>query len=186
MKCGPTGIGFTFESLLGKNEDSLSVPDFDNIEIKTHRKSSKSYINLFNYNPIGSTSYEVKRLFENYGYLSVKDKSKKVLFCSVYSNYIVDVGINYKFSLHVDYDNQRIYLLVFDRLGNFIEKESYCDFNTLRYKLYCKMQILAYIEADNMYKNNIEYFKYDTITFYKLKGFSSFIDRTIENWKDIY
>lgn len=176
MRGGPTGIGYTFESLLGKCEDSLPIPDFDNIEIKTHRSKSKSYINLFNYNPIGSSSYELKRIFEKYGYLSVRNRERRVLYCSVYSDYIVDVGLNYKFSLRIDYDMGRVYLLIFDRLGNFIEKESYWDFDTLRDKIYSKMKVLAYIEADSMYKNGVEYFKYKTITFYRIKGFDTFID----------
>ena len=57
MRNGPTGVGYTFESLLGKCEDSLACPDFYGIEVKTHRKNSKSNINLFNCNPIGITSY---------------------------------------------------------------------------------------------------------------------------------
>lgn len=172
---GPTGVGYTFESLLGKGEDSLSIPDFDGIEIKTHRRNSKSCINLFNYNPIGNTSYEVKRIFENYGYVSKKDKTKKVLYCSVYSNYIIDVGLNYKFSLRVDPTKRRIYLLVFDRIGCFIECMSYWDFNTLEDKLYRKMKILAFIEVQSKMYMNCEFFKYESIKFYKFKGFDTFI-----------
>ena len=63
LRKGSTGIGYTFESLLGKKEDTLTLPDFNGIEIKSHRKNSKSYITLFNYNPIGESSYELKRIF---------------------------------------------------------------------------------------------------------------------------
>ena len=175
LRRGPTGIGYTFESLLGKCEDSLVIPDFDGIEIKTHRASSKSYISLFSYNPIGNTSYEVKRIFKKYGYPSIKDKSKKVLYCDIYSNYICDVGLNYKFSLRVDYISKRVYLLVFDRIGCFIEKESFWDFNTLREKLNNKLSVLAYVQANTRWKNGDEYFNYTNIHFYKLKSFETFI-----------
>ena len=175
LRQGPTGIGYTFESLLGKSEDSLCVPDFDGIEIKTHRKNSRSYINLFNYNPIGNTSYEVKRIFEKYGYISRKDKTRKVFYCSVYSNYIIDAGLNYKLSLYVDYLERRIYLLVFDRIGRLIEKESYWNFDILEDKLYSKMNVLAYIEAQSKQYNTCEFFKYESIKFYKLKNFDVFI-----------
>ena len=43
-------------------------------------------------------------------------------------------------------------------------------------KLYSKMKILAYIEADSKYINNCEYFMYNEIIFYRLKGFDTFID----------
>jgi len=48
LRCGPTGVGYTFETLLGKNEESSSFPDYNGIEIKTHRMRSHSYIGLFN------------------------------------------------------------------------------------------------------------------------------------------
>lgn len=176
LRGGWTGIGYTFESLIGKSEDALCLPDFNGIEIKTHRKFSKSHICLFNYNPIGVSSYELIRIYNNYGYRSIKNRCFKVLNTSVYGNRIIDVGINYKFCLKVDYVEQKVFLMVFDRIGNFIEKQSYWDFSTIREKLYKKMQFLAYIEADNKFCNGVEFFKYNSVKFYKLKNFNTFLD----------
>ena len=172
---GNTGIGYTFEKLLGKKEDALCYPDFCGIEIKTHRSRSNSYITLFNYNPIGESSYELKRIFNKYSYLHTKNRKIRSLNANIYSNYINDVGINYKFSLKVDEDSQRIYLVVFDRLGNFIEKESYWSFDTIKQKLYTKLKYLAFIEAESKFINGYEYFKYNKINFYALKDFETFI-----------
>ena len=44
---GPTGIGKTFEDLLGKKEDALGLPDYKGIEIKTKRSYSNSLYNTF-------------------------------------------------------------------------------------------------------------------------------------------
>ena len=44
MRNGSTGVGYTFESLLNKNEVSFNVPDFGDIEIKTKRYFTKGYI----------------------------------------------------------------------------------------------------------------------------------------------
>ena len=176
LRKGSTGIGYTFEALIGKVEDASSFPDFEGIEIKTHRRFSKSDICLFNYNPIGESSYELMRIYDSYGYRSLKDKSIKVLNTSVYCDWIRDVGINYKFSLKIDYDSEKVYLMVFDRLGNFIEKKSFWKFSTLRDKLYSKMRYLAYIEAYSKFFEGVEFFKYNYIKFYKLKGFDTFID----------
>lgn len=173
---GYTGIGYTFERLLGKDEDAFCLPDYNGIEIKTHRKNSMSYITLFNYNPIGESSYELKRLFYKYSYVHSKNKGARSLNADVYCNYIKDVGINYKFCLKVDENEQRVYLLVFDRLGIFIEKKSYWTFQTLKEKLYSKLQFLAYVEAEAKYINGIEYFKYNKISFYTLRDFDSFIE----------
>ena len=173
---GNTGIGYTFEKLLGKDEDALCQPDYNGIEIKTHRKNSRSYVTLFNYNPIGETSYELKRLFNKYSYVHTKDKRIRALNAYAYCNYIRDVGIKYKFSLKIDYDNQRVYLLVFDRIGIFIEMKSYWTFQTLKEKLYNKLRYLAYVEAESKFLNGIEYFKYNKISFYTLKDFDTFVN----------
>lgn len=77
VRKGPTGVGATFESLLNKNEESFEIPDFYDIEIKTKRSYSKSYITLFNAVPTGSSYYEVKRLRDNYGYPDPKYKTLK-------------------------------------------------------------------------------------------------------------
>ena len=59
---GPTGIGKTFEDLLGKKEDALGLPDYKGIEIKTKRSYSNSYTTLFNATLHGQNNYETKRL----------------------------------------------------------------------------------------------------------------------------
>lgn len=50
LRKGPTGIGLTFETLMGIKENNLSLPDINGIEIKTHRNNSKSMISLFTFN----------------------------------------------------------------------------------------------------------------------------------------
>lgn len=47
---GPTGIGFTLETLLGIKENNLATPDYGNIELKTHRSGSNNLITLFTFN----------------------------------------------------------------------------------------------------------------------------------------
>lgn len=47
IRKGPTGVGHTFERVMGLTENNLSVPDIDGIELKTHRDSSNSMITLY-------------------------------------------------------------------------------------------------------------------------------------------
>ena len=175
LRIGSTGIGYTFESLIGKSEDSLCYPDFNGIEIKTQRISSKSYISLFNYNPVGCSSYELKRILLKYGYLSPKYKNRKILNTCVYCNYPKSVGSDYKFSLDVDNCAKKIYLLVFDKNSNLIERESYWTFESLKDKLYTKIRYLAFVEAESKCANHCEYFRYSKMYFYILKNFDTFI-----------
>ncbi len=50
---GTTGIGYTFETLLGKEEESFPIPDYGSIEIKTRYRNAKFPITLFNATPDG-------------------------------------------------------------------------------------------------------------------------------------
>lgn len=50
LRKGPTGVGFTFETLMGIKENNLALPDINRIEIKAHRDNSKNMITLFTFN----------------------------------------------------------------------------------------------------------------------------------------
>jgi len=50
LRKGPTGIGYTLESLLGIKENALASPDLGKVELKAHRSESTSMITLFTFN----------------------------------------------------------------------------------------------------------------------------------------
>ncbi len=50
LRKGPTGIGKTLETLLGIEENNLTVPDLGEIELKAHREGSSNLITLFTFN----------------------------------------------------------------------------------------------------------------------------------------
>lgn len=64
---GTTGIGKTFENLLGVKENNLALPDIGGLEIKTARKGSSSRITLFT---LDNEVWKIKpeELIKNYGY----------------------------------------------------------------------------------------------------------------------
>jgi len=47
---GPTGIGYTLETLLGITENNDAHPDIDGAELKAHRTKGGSMITLFTFN----------------------------------------------------------------------------------------------------------------------------------------
>ena len=47
---GPTGIGYTLETLLGINENNDASPDIEGAELKTHRVNYPNLITLFTFN----------------------------------------------------------------------------------------------------------------------------------------
>lgn len=47
---GPTGVGYTLESLLEIEENNISSPDFGAIELKSHRHGQSALLSLFTFN----------------------------------------------------------------------------------------------------------------------------------------
>lgn len=47
---GPTGIGYTLETLLGIEENNIAVPDLGTVELKSRRFNSTSMVTLFTFN----------------------------------------------------------------------------------------------------------------------------------------
>lgn len=182
VRKGWSGIGITFENLLGNNENDFEIPDYDGIELKTKRAYSDSNITLFSFAPVGPHYHEVKRLKDLFGYPDSKCREYKVLNTAVSTTEIKKVGLFFYFRLKVDRENKKLLLLVYNYRKCLIEDEVYWDFDTLYEKLYRKLKYLAIAKALVKRKNKEEYFKYYKLTFYKLKGFNEFLN-AIENGK---
>lgn len=175
LRNGPTGVGYTFETLLGLSENSIPFPDYCDIEIKTHRKSSNSLINLFNYNPIGDNSYQLKYIYERYGYPSKKDANIRVFNISLYCNYRKSLSNRFSLTLSVCREQEKLFLEVYDIDGKLYERNTFWEFSNLKDKLYGKLSYLAYITVSNKFINGQEFFRYDNICFYKLRNFETFL-----------
>lgn len=174
-RSGTTGIGKTFEDLIGKKEDTLDCPDYLGIEIKTKRSYSKSYITLFSCVPKGESEYEIKRLRDKFGYPDRDFKEFKVLRAVISADHAEIIANKFLFKLVIDYENQKLLLSISDRFFNNIEKTTYWDLALLKEKLERKLQYLALIKAWPNRINGKEYYKYYDIEFYKLKRFKDFL-----------
>lgn len=181
IRNGSTGVGATFEYLIGKEEESFEIPDYCGIEIKTRRAYSKSSITLFNAVPTGGTYYEVKRLRDNFGW-SRNNNDIKSLYAMVSATIKEKVGLYHYFKLDIDEFEERIYLEIYDKNLELIDKETYWDFDILREKLLRKLQVLALVKAWTNKIDNIEHFKYYKINIYVLKSFEHFIE-SLKNGK---
>lgn len=182
VRSGYTGVGATFEKLIGKDEESFEIPDYYGIEIKCKRSYSKAYITLFNAVPTGSGYYEVKRLRDNYGYPYKYDKALKMLYTDVFCNCYTKVGLWYYFKLSIDYDKERIVLLIYNYNKELIDDFTYWDFGVLKEKLERKLQYLALVRAWPNCIDGVDYYNYYKMNVYTLKGFNYFI-RAIEEGK---
>ena len=173
---GSTGIGKTFEDLIGKKEDTESLPDYKGIEIKTKRGYSKGYITLFCYNFLDNTPNPALRIKDRYGYPDHQLKNCKILQTSIYANKYTLVACKWWFKLKVAKDEQKIYLLIYDRNYNLREKDCYWNFCDLQERLETKLTYLAFAKAWPTTRDNEVYYKYYKMDIYKLKSFEDFIN----------
>ena len=170
-----SAIGRTFENELGLEMNKECVPDYDCIEIKTRRTYSKSLISLFTAVPDGEKPLELTRIKDRYGYPCKKDRNYKVLYVEAFANKHNFGGIKYQYKLDVDEISRKVYLCIYNKYGNLLEKEVYWSFNYLKERLISKLKLLAIIDAWTTQVDGWNYFKYYKIRFYKLKSFNNFI-----------
>lgn len=182
LRSGSTGVGYTFESLLNKDEESFSIPDFGNIEIKTKRYFTKGFIELFNAVPDGDFLFPIKTLISKYGYSTKKNPLSKAIVGDVYANKDNMIGLYYIYRIKVDRNKRLIRLLISNYNGDFIDSSISWSFDYLKDKLYRKLKYLALVYAKSKFIDGEEYFLYNRIAFFKLRGFDSFLD-LIENGK---
>lgn len=131
---GTTGIGKTFEDLIGKNEDQDVSPDYKGIEIKTKRYNSDSYTNLFNCTPKGDSEFEIKRIVNIYGYPDKEIKEAKVFNVSLNTSKPEKVG-KYNFNIYVHRNSKLIFLVIKDKKGNLVENNVHWYFSELKERL---------------------------------------------------
>ena len=171
-----SAIGRTFESELSLPENTFSIPDYYGIEIKTRRAYSKSYITLFTAVPDGENLFEIERLKDTYGYPCKKDRNYKVLYIEAFGNKTNFAGIKYQYKIDVSRSEKKVYLTVFNRYNDLIERKAYWSFDYLKEKLNTKLQYLAIVNAWTNKIENWNYFKYYKLDIYKLKEFDTFIN----------
>lgn len=172
---GLGSIGYTFEKELQKETDSLYFPDYYGTEIKCTGRFSRYPITLFTVSFDGPTFPEINRLIEKWGYPDKDFKDKKIIFSNLSCKHknLIESGVSFK--LKIDYENEKIYLCVYDIDNTLIEKESFVYIDTIYKHLYLKLNKLALVYASKMNINNEIHFRYYKINVYKLKSFKIFL-----------
>lgn len=173
LRKGTTGIGYTFETLIGKKEETFPIADFQGIEIKVKRRYSKGNITLFNAAPDNEV-YATKRIYKQY---SIQNKN-----FNYYNTFMINVKTTemkkygkHLFNLSVDYNNKIIRLNIYDLNKNLIENKISWSFELIKEKINLKIKNLAIIKADIKKENEKTYYKYYHISFYEIKGINEFI-----------
>jgi len=134
-------IGLTFEHELGKKVDTEYTPDYKDIEIKCSTRYSRHNITLFSVAFDGPSKKEIIRLNDNYGSADIDFPDKKTLMKTINSNHLSQLKSGYYLSLEVNKD--KLFLLVYDKNKNLIEKQSFIYLETIKKHLLTKINNLA-------------------------------------------
>lgn len=142
-----TGIGKTFEDLMGVDENNLPLPDFGGIEIKTQRAFSSSYITLTTKSPDFPRSANAY-LKDTYGYPDPKFPSVSVLHTSFFHSDFNTLKGLWGFKLEVDKSEEKIFIRVKTLKTNIIEDvDIYYNFSTIENIIAKKLKKVVFITA---------------------------------------
>jgi len=178
LRKGTTGLGFTFETLIGKKENNSYEPDFKGIEIKVKLGYTKTPTTLFCLTP-KDHDYTIKYLLETYGYPDKEDKNIKCFRSSAYHKK-KHISVNrYILKLKINRQKERLEF-VLDINFNILDNTIYWTFSELKKRLITKLSYLPYIKGYPYKKDNQIYYKYTNINIYHLKDFNKFLE-LIEN-----
>lgn len=172
QRSNSTGIGKTFEDLIGVIENNVAEADLHGFEIKSQRNISESYITLFTKSPTMPKAANTY-LRERYGSFDIQYPDIKVLHTSIFCNKFNTHISGSKFSLEVDEQNERLYIVV--NFNNHLDKSVYYSFEQLK-KAIKKIENLAFVRAETKIENDIEYFHFTNATiFYNFISFENFL-----------
>ena len=176
LRSGTTGIGYTFETLLNKQEDSSYHPDFKGIEIKTQLGYTKSALTLFTLTPIKNNDRSTKYILENFGYPDKNNKGFKTFKGDVFYNKNNLIAYKYIFKTKIDYKRKILRLIILNCDFEVINESIYWNLSDIKERLFTKLNYLAYIKGYPYKKDNEIYYKYTNINIYKLKDFNIFLE----------
>ena len=177
MRKGVTGIGYTFESLIGKKEDFNYEPDFKGIEIKTKIMGSKRPITLFSLagkKDDGSTIY--KPLIDKIGYYSKTKCKEKRLSGNVYANILNRIKSGFLWKLKIDLKENKLKLLIINSYLDIVDNSIYWNLNEIKERVITKLNYVALVKGVPRKYNKEIYYKYLKLNIYKLKNFNTFLD----------
>ena len=121
------------------------------------------------------STLEIKRLLDKYGYRR-KSIGFKMLSGTVFANKLTRIGLDYYFSLHINYKEEKISLLIFNKDKKLIDNETYWNFSEIEEALNRKLKFLALIQVWPTEKEGIKYYKYYRYDLYKLSNFYTFLN----------
>lgn len=172
-----TGIGKTFEDLVGIHENNNFLADYkDVLEIKSSRELSESMITFFTKSP-SQPKKANSVLRQRYGKPDIDFPSIKILHTTVSATDFNTFESKYGFKLNVSERLGLISLVIKDlRTGQVDDSQMYFTFDDLRERVEKKCPYIAYISAESKKEAGKELFKFNKAVLLSGLSFEKFID----------
>jgi len=171
-----TGIGKTFEDLIGVVENNNFLADYKGVlELKSSRDLAQAMVTLFTDAP----SYPKKVnsiLREKYGQVDSEFGIKTIhtTFSAVKFNTFVE---KYGFKLDIDEENEKVLIRIKDLQSDKLDGlEIYYTFENLKKIIEKKCKYIAYIRAQSKKEDDKELFKFVHASLLSGLTFKKFID----------
>jgi hypothetical protein len=170
-----TGIGKTFEDLIGVKENNDAAPDFEGYEIKSQRTESSSYVTLFTKSPSHPKRANAY-LKDTYGtpyeeYPDIK-KIHTSLFATKCNTYMGKFG----FKLINDEAEKKIKIGVCSLPDEVLIDDSvYYTYDAIESKLLNKLDNLFFVNADRKHIAEDEHFHFNKAIIYERPTIENFI-----------
>lgn len=181
-----TGIGKTFEDLIGINENNNFLADYKSVlELKSKRELSESMVTLFTKAP--SFPKKVNSILrEKYGQPDEDAEGMKILHTTIsgskFNTFINKLG----FKLEVDEKERKIFIIIKDLQSDKLEDSTiYYTFEDIEEIIEKKCKYIAYITAENKKENGKEYFKFTNAILLSGLTFKKFIE-SVKNGLIVY
>ena len=173
---GNGGIGRTLEEELGIENNQFELPDYFDIELKVKKKDGiHKNITLFSISPItNDTESTISKIQRKYGYRDPNNPEYKRLQ-KWFEYKTIKPTDDYHF-FKLDMNEKYIYINVLNKDFKIIDTILGWEISEIEKKLERKLQNLALIEAERLWKNNQVYYKYTNMKIYKLKNIETFFE----------
>lgn len=164
----------TFINLISHNTKAIKWLGRKDVTIKLNKAMSRQYQKLFIMSPLDKEQLEPIRLKNQYGY-NLNETKIKILECSVQANCNTLVGGRFQFKLEINYEEEKVYLVVSNRNFTVIEKKVYWTFEDLQKRVDHKFKYLVILKVWSKKIEEQDWYKYYDIEFFKLKDFYMFL-----------
>ncbi|MDE7153551.1 MAG: MvaI/BcnI restriction endonuclease family protein [Muribaculaceae bacterium] len=176
-----TGIGKTFEDVIGVVENNLDEPDLFGFEIKSHRAESQSFVTLFTKKPSHPSRGANACLKNKFG-TNYPNSQLKELHTSIFANRYNTYKDKYSFRLVHKTEERRVYIEVYTLADHkLLDNTVYYAYEDIEAALKNKLHNLFYVKAQQKQDSDkTELFFFDSAEIYtdpSLERFLKLLDK---------